>query len=562
MSKGKGVLQVKKRGYDLIRDPLLNKGTAMTLEERKQLGVEGLLPHRVMTMSQQARRIYASLHRKSTPLGMYIDMADLQDRNEQLYYRVLRDHLEELMPIVYTPTVGLATQRYSHHYRHRRGIWITPAHRGNIARVIRNAVGGRDIRLLVVTDNEAILGIGDQGAGGMALAIGKLALYCAAAGIHPRHTLPVSLDVGTNNQELLNDDLYLGWPERRLRGEEYYSLVEEFVDATQEVFPGAVLQWEDLRKDNALTILDRYRSRVPSFNDDIQGTGAVVLAGILSAMRITGGDLTAQRVLVYGAGAAGLGIVRQVRGGIIEAGGDATRVAVMDSRGLLIDDQDFAEQYKRDLAMPAALARDLGLDDASRRASLSEVVQRFKPTVLVGACGVGGSFSEQVIRNMARHTARPIVLPISNPTDLTEARPEDLFAWTEGRALVATGSPFPAVTWQGRQHVIGQCNNVFIFPGVGMGALLAGAQTISSSMIRSAAHALAANVSEAELGAGMLFPVVGRLREISRKVAEAVMKAASEENLGDTLSDEQRRQRLDDFIWEPEYPDYVADDSA
>jgi len=560
MSKGKpGVFPVRKRGYELIRDPLLNKGTALTSRERQELGVEGLLPCGEMTMAQQARRVYTSLQRKGTALGKYIDLADLQDRNEQLYYRVLCDHLEELMPIVYTPTVGLATQKYSHVYRRGRGLWITPGHRGRIAEVMRNAVGDRDIRLLVVTDNEAILGIGDQGAGGMALAIGKLALYCAAAGIHPSHTLPVSLDVGTDNLPLLEDDLYLGWPKRRLRGEAYYSLVEEFVDAVLEVFPGAVLQWEDLRKDNALTILDRYRGRVPSFNDDIQGTGAVVLAGILSAMRISGGKLTEQRVLVYGAGAAGLGIVRQVRGGIIEAGGDATSVAVMDSRGLLIDDSEFEEQYKRDLAMPAQMAAQLDLLDEDVRRDLAQVVDRFRPTVLVGACGVGQSFSESVIRNMVKHVDRPIVLPISNPTDLTEAVPEDVFKWTGGKALIATGSPFPPVHWDGRDHVIGQCNNVFIFPGVGMGALLVNAESISSSMIRAAAHALAENVSEDELAAGMLFPVVGRLREISGKVAEAVMQAASQEGLGEKLTPNQRRKRLEDFIWEPDYPDYVAD---
>jgi malic enzyme len=323
--------QVTKRGHDLIRDPLLNKGTALTREERKALGVEGLLPHRVMTMEGQARRVYEALQGKSTPLGKYVDLADLQERNEQLYYRVLADHLEELMPIVYTPTVGLATQRYSHVYRRGRGIWITPDHRGKIAQVIRDAVGDRDIRLMVVTDNEAILGIGDQGAGGMALAIGKLALYCAAAGIHPRHTLPVSLDVGTNNELLLEDDMYVGYPGRRLRGKEYDDLVQEFVEAVVEVLPGAVVQWEDLRKDNALKILDRYRDQVPSFNDDIQGTGAVVLAGTISAMRISGKEITDQRVLVYGAGAAGLGIVRQVRGAIVEAGGLPTQVAVRTS---------------------------------------------------------------------------------------------------------------------------------------------------------------------------------------------------------------------------------------
>ena len=549
--------QVRKRGHDLIRDPLLNKGTALTREERKALGVEGLLPHRVMTMEGQGRRVYEALQGKSTPLGKYVDLADLQERNEQLYYRVLADHLEELMPIVYTPTVGLATQRYSHVYRRGRGIWITPDHRGKIARVIRDAVGDRDIRLMVVTDNEAILGIGDQGAGGMALAIGKLALYCAAAGIHPRHTLPVSLDVGTNNELLLEDDMYVGYPGRRLRGKEYDELVQEFVEAVVEVLPGAVVQWEDLRKDNALKILDRYRDQVPSFNDDIQGTGAVVLAGTISAMRISGKEITDQRVLVYGAGAAGLGIVRQVRGAVVEAGGLPTQVAVMDSRGLLVSDQDFPEAYKRDLAMPLELAQELGMGKPEDRRTLLDVVRAFKPTVLVGASGQPRSFNEEVVKEMARHVKRPVILPISNPTDLSEAVPAEVLEWTDGQALVATGSPFPPVQYGGREYEIGQCNNVFIFPGVGMGALLAGCATVSSGMIRSAAYALAQNVSQEELDAGMLFPEVSRLREISRKVAEAVMRVAAEEGIGESMTDEERIQRLNDFIWEPGYSEYV-----
>jgi malic enzyme len=556
--KKRTTLLVKKRGHDLIRDPLLNKGTALTREERKALGLEGLLPHRVMTMEGQARRVYEALEGKSTALGKYVDLADLQERNEQLYYRVLSDHLEELMPIVYTPTVGLATQRYSHVYRRGRGIWITPDHKGKIARVIRDAVGERDIRLMVVTDNEAILGIGDQGAGGMALAIGKLSLYCAAAGIHPRHTLPVSLDVGTNNELLLEDDMYVGYPGRRIRGKEYDELVHEFVEAVAEVLPGAVLQWEDLRKDNALKILDRYRNRVPSFNDDIQGTGAVVLAGIISAMRISGEEITRQRVLVYGAGAAGLGIVRQVRGAVVEAGGSPTQVAVMDSRGLLVADQEFSEDYKRDLAMPVDMAEELGMGEPMNRRTLLDVVHGFKPTVLVGASGQPRSFTEEVIREMARHVARPVVLPISNPTDLTEAYPADVMEWTSGKALVATGSPFPPVLYRGREIEVGQCNNVFIFPGVGMGALLAGTANISSGMVRAAAYALAQNVSEEELATGSLFPEVSRLREISRKVARAVMRVASEEGIGKPMTEDERTQALDEFIWEPVYPDYIA----
>jgi len=318
-----------------------------------------------------------------------------------------------------------------------------------------------------------------------------------------------------------------------------------------------VVQWEDLRKDNALKILDRYRNQVPSFNDDIQGTGAVVLAGTISAMRISGKDITDQRVLVYGAGAAGLGIVRQVRGAIVEAGGLPTQVGVMDSRGLLVSDQDFPEAYKRDLAMPLELAQELGMGNPEDRRTLLDVVRFFKPTVLVGASGQPRSFNEEVVKEMARHVKRPVILPISNPTDLSEAVPAEVLEWTDGQALVATGSPFPPVQYGGREYEIGQCNNVFIFPGVGMGALLAGCATISSGMVRSAAYALAQNVSQEELDAGMLFPEVSRLREISRKVAEAVMRVAAEEGIGEKMTDEERIQRLNDFIWEPVYSEYV-----
>ena len=453
------------RGYDLIRTPLLNKGTAFTLEERDALGLRGLLPPQANNMEQQARRIYASLRAIEDPLSKYVSLSALQDRNEHLFYRVLTDHLEELMPIVYTPTVGLATQNFSQVFRRGRGVWITPDHRGEIEAVLRNAAGTRPIQLIVATDNESILGIGDQGAGGMAISIGKLALYVAGAGIHPGSTLPVSLDVGTDNETLLADDLYLGWPGKRIRGQQYDELIDEFVEAVKTVFPDALLQWEDFRKDNALSILNRHKHSLASFNDDIQGTGAVALAGILGGMRATSAQLAEQRIVIHGAGAAGLGITRQIVAALSTAGvsEDAARkqIAVLDSAGLLVDDREIRDDYKAELAWHAATAAGYGLADPTQR-DLENVVREFKPTVLVGSSGQAGSFTETIIRSMAASCPRPIVLPFSNPTANTEATPEDILNWTDRRALVATGSPFPPVTHDGRSIQIGQGNNVFV----------------------------------------------------------------------------------------------------
>ena len=555
---GRPALRVSLRGQALMRQSLLNKGTGFPPAERAAFGLEGLLPSQHISMAMQARRIYASISGYDDPLEKYVELAALQDRNEHLFYRVLCDHLEEFMPIVYTPTVGLATRRFSAVFRRGRGVWITPDFEGRIAEVLRSAAHWEGTKLLVVTDNESILGIGDQGAGGMAISIGKLALYCAGGGIHPAQTLPVSLDVGTDNETLLNDEQYVGWHEPRLRGEAYAALVEEFVDAVREVFPGALVQWEDFRKDNALRILDRYRSRVLSFNDDIQGTGGVALAGVLSAMRASGGRLTDQRVVIHGAGAAGLGIYRQLRGALVDAGVEQRALpralAVLDTGGLLIAERPARDEYKREMAWPAGLAREYGLDDAR---DLAAVVGAFRPTVLIGISGQAGAFDEGVVRTMAKHCARPVVFPFSNPTDNTEATPADLLRWSDGRAVVATGSPFDPVDVGGRRVRIGQGNNVFIFPGVGIGSLLVHATVVTDGMFGAAARALAACVSDAEIASGLLFPAMTRLREVSRSVAEAVMRQAGAEGVGDELTDAQIEERLAAAQWEPEYPAFV-----
>src|SRR5690606_13063637 len=408
-------VKVTLRGMDLLRNPMLNKGTAFSAEERQLFGLEGLLPVRSKNQKQQAERIYAQLKDQPDDLQKYVMLTALLNRNVHLFYRVLADHLEELIPIVYTPTVGTAVQRFSRVFQGGGGVWITPDMKGRMADVLANATRRREIRLLVVTDNESILGLGDQGAGGMAISVGKLALYTAAAGIHPLQALPVSLDFGTDNEELLADDQYLGWPTRRLRGAEYMELVDEFVEAVAAVMPKALIQWEDFRKDNALRILDRFVDRVPSFNDDIQGTGAVVMAGLNSALCIKNERLADQRIVILGAGAAGLGVARQIKAQLAEEGvGDMeeflARVAVLDRHGLLVDDGRIMDPYKRELAWTPNLAARFGLDDTSAR-MLLDVVKRYRPTMLIGVSGVGGAFTEEVVPEMAAHVERPVIFP-------------------------------------------------------------------------------------------------------------------------------------------------------
>jgi malic enzyme len=541
-------------GARLLRDPLRNKGSAFTTQEREALGLQGLLPACVSNMEQQARRAHANVVRNREPLARYIALAALQDRNERLFHRVLLDNIEELLPIVYTPTVGQACQEYSHIFRRARGLWITPDHRGAIQRVLGNAPFD-DVRLIVVTDNERILGLGDQGAGGMGIPIGKLALYTAAAGIHPSQTLPISLDVGTDNRELLEDELYIGYRAPRLRGRDYESLVEEFVYAVKARFPRALLQWEDFKKGNAFRLLERYRDVLPSFNDDIQGTAAVAVAGVMSGARASRIPLRAQRIAILGAGAAGIGIARLLRRSLEHAGvtGDALfpQIAVLDSRGLLVEGEEIADAYKRPFAWPLALAQASGLRAGS---DLLSVVKSLQPTALIGTSGEPGTFTEPVIRAMAAGTERPVVFPMSNPTSQAEAHPADVLKWSEGRALVATGSPFDGVTWDGREVRIGQGNNVFVFPGVGLGAMVSEARTVSDGMFAAAAGALARCVSDADIASGSLFPSVRELRHVTAHVAEAVVRSARDAGIGRGLSNQAIREAVAAAMWEPSYP--------
>jgi malate dehydrogenase (oxaloacetate-decarboxylating) len=553
---GTTVVECALRGDRLLSHAMFNKGTGFTRDERDAFGLLGLLPHVVCTIEQQVERVHARLNRKTDPLEKYIGLAALQDRNETLFHRLLLEHLEELMPIVYTPTVGQACQLYSTIFRRGRGLWITPDHQGRIRTVLENATWD-DVRLIVVTDNERILGLGDQGAGGMGIPVGKLALYSVAAGFHPTKILPISLDFGTDNVALLSDPVYIGWRGQRLRGARYDALVEEFVEAVRAVFPHALLQWEDFKKGNAFRLLDRYRERLLSFNDDIQGTAAIALAGVLGAARATDVPMREQRVVILGAGAAGIGIARQIRAAFARAGlsGDAlTRaICLLDSHGPLIEGRALDEDVKKEFTWPQALATASGLSAAGDD-DLLTVVGALKPTVLIGTSGQPLVFSEEIVREMARHVERPAIFPFSNPTSKSEALPSDVIRVTDGRALVATGSPFEPVRWKGETHRIGQGNNVYIFPGVGLGALIARAQVVTDAMFTVAAQTIADALTDDDIRAGALYPSLSRLRELTAEIAARVAVEAG----GDTLTLEAARARVKAFMWFPAYPRYRA----
>ena len=545
-------------GPALLGSRLLTKDLAFSPDERDDFRLRGLLPDRVLTIDEQIDLELEHLRRKDDALERYIGMAALQDRNATLFYRLLTEHLEEFLPIVYTPTVGRACEEFSHIIRRTRGVWITPADRDRIPQLLRQGPY-EDVRLIVVTDNERILGLGDQGAGGMAIPIGKLALYTAGSGIHPAVTLPVSLDVGTNNAALLADPLYLGHRAPRLRGPEYDALVEAFVAGVAEVWPGCVIQWEDFKQANALRILDRYRDRVPSFNDDIQGTSAVVVAGILAGLRSLGMRLDETRIVLVGAGAAGIGIARLVRLAMLDEGMEEAAVrralVLVDSRGQVHDRREDLDVTKREFALPTEAFAAYGF--TTEYPGLVETIERVSPTVLVGTTGVGGTFGEPVLRAMAAGTPRPIVLPLSNPTSAAEATPVDVLRWTEGRALVATGSPFDAVEIDGKRHEVGQANNIFIFPGLGLGAIAAETRSITDRMCLLAARTLVAAVTDERLATGALYPPVGDLRSVTRAIAIAVAGEAVETGLAGISPDEDFEALIEGAMWSPAYVPYI-----
>jgi malic enzyme len=551
---GERYLAVAGNGRDLLKDSLLNKGSAFTEDEREAFGLRGLLPDHVSGIGDQLARARTQLDSKPDPLQKNIYLSGLQDRNETLFYRFLVENLEETVPLVYTPVVADACRHWSRLYRRARGVFITPKDRGHIARLLR-ARPTREPAVVVVTDNERILGIGDQGAGGMGIPIGKLALYTAGAGIHPANTVPISLDVGTNNEELLHDPLYLGLHEPRLRGDEYWSLIDEFVEAVAEVFPSSLLQWEDFGNKTSFRNLDRYRDRLASFNDDIEGTAATTVAGLLVAMRELGTGWADQRIVIAGAGSGGIGLARTITAAMRASGlseADArSRIFLVDSKSLVNEDRTDITDVKRVWAVEQERIAGWGVTGSP---ALHDVVRHAKPTVLIGLSGQGGLFGKGIVRDMADAVERPLIMPMSNPTVCTEVLPADALDWTGGRAIVATGSPFEPVEYQGRTRQIGQANNMYIFPAMGLGALAVRARRVTDGMFLAAASALADCVDASVASEGSLFPPIDDVRAVSRTVAVAVGEQAIREGLASEQEDVGRA--VDDLIWWPDYIPY------
>ena len=550
-----GSLETTLRGVEVLSTPLLNKGVAFTQEEREELGLKGLLPPAVLTLEEQARRAYEQFCSQPDDLLKNVYLTALHDRNEVLFYRILTDHLREMLPIVYTPTVGVAIQRYSHEYRKPRGVYLSINDPSGIEEAFANiGATAENIDLVVVTDGEGILGIGDWGVGGINIAIGKLAVYTAAVGIDPSRVLPVILDVGTNREELLNNPFYIGNRHPRITGEAYDEFIDTFVRAVNKQFPKALLHWEDFSSRNARKILDKYRHDICTFNDDIQGTGAVSLAAVLSAVKASGVPLSEHRVVVFGAGTAGIGIADQVRDAMVRVGVSEEesykRFWCIDRNGLVTDNMkdllDFQMPYARKEAEVSEWKQNGVI-------GLAEVVKHVKPTILIGTSTVAGAFKEEIVKEMASHVERPIILPMSNPTPLAEAKPADLIKWTEGRALGATGSPFEPVTYNGVTYVIGQSNNALIFPGLGLGTIVVRASVMTDGMFAAAAEAVASMVDTSQPGAPIL-PEVEELRNISEMVAIEVAKVAVAEGVArENLSDNDIKIAVKEAIWEPEY---------
>jgi malate dehydrogenase (oxaloacetate-decarboxylating) len=550
------LVQARVRGGLVLSSPLLNRGTAFSLEERESLGLTGLLPSAVSTMEAQLRRVYGQYQRQPDDLAKNGYLAALRDRNEVLFYRLLCEHIEEMLPIVYTPTVGTAIERFSYEFGRPRGVYLSIHDLNGVETALANTgLGPDDVDLIVATDAEGILGIGDWGVGGIQIAIGKLAVYIAAAGLHPRRVIPVVLDCGTDNPALLDDEMYLGNRHPRVRGEAYDELIDTYVTSATRLFPRAMLHWEDLGTNNARRVLERYAPVCCTFNDDMQGTAAVVLAAAFTAVRAAGTRMRDQTVVIHGAGTAGIGIGSALRQVMVDDGlspDEATaRFYATGRNGLLTSDQATMRDFQVGYARPAAEVTGWQRD-ADGRIGLAEVVAHARPTMLIGTSTQAGSFTEVMVRGMADHTERPIIMPLSNPTSLSEAQPADLIRWTGGRALVATGSPFPPVSYDGQDYQIAQANNALIFPGLGLGVTVARARRVSDGMLAAAAGAVA-SMSDATRPGASLLPSVTSLRTVSAAVAAAVARAAHTEGLAQaSLPDPDGQVRV--AMWEPEYP--------
>lgn len=543
------------RGKEVLSNPFLNKGTAFTKEEREELGLDGLLPPQVLTLDEQVNRVYEQYSMRTTNLFKNGLLYDLYNRNVVLFYRLLKEHLAEMLPIIYTPTVGDAIQSYSHSYRRPGGLYLSIEDTEGIEKAFYNLGQPKDgIDLIVVTDSESILGIGDQGVGGINIAIGKLAVYTAAAGIDPSRVLPIVLDVGTNNQDLINDPFYIGNKFARVRGDRYDDFIDLFIQTARKFFPEVLLHWEDLGNVNARKILDKYGDKILTFNDDIQGTGAVTLAAVMSALEISGASMKDQRIVVFGPGAAGIGNADQISDAMVLEGMTREeahdRFWAIDYRGLLTDETPDVLNFQKPYVRKGDEVKDWDKNEDGI-ISLMEVVQRVKPTILIGTSGQAGAFTEEIVKEMARHVERPIIMPMSNPTSLAEAVPENLIKWTDGRALIATGSPFANVEYNGVSYEIGQSNNAFVFPGLGLGAIVAKAEKISKGMFAAAAYAVA-RMSDTSTPGASLLPPIEKLHEVSKYVAIEVANAAIHEGIA-RADIQDIEAAIEIAMWEPEY---------
>jgi malate dehydrogenase (oxaloacetate-decarboxylating)(NADP+) len=537
------------RGYAILRDPLLNKGSAFPEEERVALGLQGLLPPRVFTMEEQVLRVMENYSRKQTDLERYIHLISLQDRNETLFYRVVMDNLEQMIPILYTPTVGLACQQFGHIFRRSRGLYISIKHRGNVKAIVQNSLN-KDVRVIVVTDGERILGLGDQGASGMGIPIGKLSLYTGCAGIHPNSNLPVMLDVGTENEEYIKDPLYMGLRQRRVRGKEYDDFVDEFVTAVQEVMPKALIQFEDFGNTTAFHLLERYRDKVCTFNDDIQGTAAVVLAGLFSAIRLTKKKLTEQRILFLGAGEAGIGIGDLIASAMVDEGmklEDARKNCwFFDSKGLVVKGRSDLAHHKLRFA-----------HDYKQIGTYVEAIRDLKPTALVGVSTMAKAFNQEVTEAMSKLNERPIIFALSNPTSKAECTAGEAYTWSKGKAIVATGSPFPPFTFEGKTFVPGQGNNSYIFPGVGLGIAATEATRVTDRMFSESARALANCVLDSDLEMGRIYPALTRIREVSAILAAAVAEVVFKDGFARVPRPANMLEFVKSRMWDARYESFV-----
>lgn len=553
MPESKRPLYIPYAGPSLLEMPLLNKGSAFSREERLEFNLIGLLPQNVESIEEQASRAYRQYQQCYSDLDRHIHLRAIQDDNETLYYHMVMEHLEEMLPIIYTPTVGQACEEFSNIYRSHRGLFISYPDRDHIDDILRSATKGK-VRVIVVTDGERILGLGDQGIGGMGIPIGKLALYTACGGISPAYTLPIMLDVGTNNQALLDDPMYMGWRHPRISQEEYDAFLEDFIAAVKRRWPNVLLQFEDFAQANAVPLLERYRDQLCCFNDDVQGTAAVAVGTLMAACQARDETIADQRVVFVGAGSAGCGIAEQVviamqAEGLSEKEA-RRRVFMVDREGLVTSDQAWLRDFQR------RLAHDPALVESWQNQSLLEVARHIKPTVLIGVSGQPGLFSEDVVRAMHAGCERPVIMPLSNPTSRAEATPADVIEWTDGQALVATGSPFSPVVHDGKTYPIAQCNNAYIFPGIGLGVVSSGAKRVTDAMLMAASRALAREAPLVKEGKGSLLPALSQIRELSKAIAFDVAAQAQQEGVALRTDGIKLRQAIERSSWTPEYRRY------